>query len=133
MSLDIRKIEEEDYDILVKWWKDWGWEAPPREFLPENGTGGFIVLSNDLPVCAGFMYITNSKVGWSEFIISSKEYKGGDRSAAIDLLMEGMTSFFKKVGCKYVFTSVKNKALQSRYKKHGYTVNDESVEMTKVL
>ena len=36
----IRKLEHSDYDeILTKWWKDWRWSAPPRDFLPEEMIG----------------------------------------------------------------------------------------------
>ena len=60
--MEVRKLNSEDYDsILVKWWKDWRWTAPPKDFLPNNGEGGFIVYDKGTPVCAGYMYVTNSK------------------------------------------------------------------------
>ena len=76
MEFTVRKLNTTDYDdILVGWWKGWKWTPPTRDFLPENGEGGFIVLDGDTPVCAGFVYITNSKVAWCEFIISNPNYK----------------------------------------------------------
>jgi len=61
--ISVRPLKENDYDdILVGWWKDWGWDPPVKDFLPDNGTGGLIVYHLDNPVCAGFMYMTNSKV-----------------------------------------------------------------------
>ena len=75
MKFETRLLNENDYDeILVKWWKDWGWEAPPKDFLPENGTSGLIVFDGDEPICAGFIYLTNSEVAWVDWIISSKTY-----------------------------------------------------------
>ncbi len=63
MEFDIRKLNSTDYDeVLVGWWKDWGWEPPAKDFLPDDGEGGFLVLDEDIPVCAGFIYVTNSKV-----------------------------------------------------------------------
>ena len=53
-----------DYPTLVKWWEDWGWEAPSKDFLPDNGKGGIMILDGDVPICAGFTYVTNSKVAW---------------------------------------------------------------------
>ena len=45
MKLNIRPLEVSDYDnILVDWWNDWRWTAPTKDFLPENGTGGYIVI-----------------------------------------------------------------------------------------
>jgi hypothetical protein len=131
--MEIRKLITSDYDTLCEWWGQWGWAAPPIDFLPEEGCGGFIVEDNGVGICAGFAYITNSKVGWSEFIISNKEYKSNDRSEAIDLLIETINLLLKNMGCKYVYTSVKNTALINRYKKHGFSKNDECIEMTKIL
>ena len=75
MEFNIRKLNSTDYDnTLVGWWKDWGWEPPAKDFLPDDGESGLIVLDNDVPVCAGFIYITNSKAAWVDWIISNKKY-----------------------------------------------------------
>ena len=48
MELYVRELNENDYeDILVGWWKQWGWVAPKRDFLPNNGKGGIIVYDED--------------------------------------------------------------------------------------
>ena len=76
MNFTIRELNETDYEsILVGWWKDWRWTPPPKDFLPDGGKGGFIVYDGDIPVCAGYIYITNSKVGWCDWIISNINYK----------------------------------------------------------
>ena len=39
MELNIQKLKDNDYEkLLVNWWKDWGWEAPPKNFLPDTFT-----------------------------------------------------------------------------------------------
>ena len=44
MKLNIRMLKNSDWDTLVKWWEAWPeWKTPPKDMLPENGTGGFIV------------------------------------------------------------------------------------------
>jgi hypothetical protein len=134
--MTIRKLKYSDYDeILVDWWKSWRWTPPSRDFLPENGEGGFIVYDGDTPVCAGFNYLTNSKVGWCEFIISNFEYKDKDkRKDAITMIINTIDGVLKISGCKYVFTSVKNKSLIETYKELGYTVgSSNSLEMVKEL
>jgi len=132
----IRKLIESDYDeILVDWWKSWRWTPPSRDFLPENGQGGFIVYDGDTPVCAGFNYLTNSRVGWCEFIISNFDYKEKEkRKDAITILINTIDEVLKISGCKYVFTSVKNKSLTETYKELGYTEgSSNSLEMVKEL
>jgi hypothetical protein len=35
MKFNIRVLVENDYDdILVPWWKEWGWTPPVRDWLP---------------------------------------------------------------------------------------------------
>jgi hypothetical protein len=87
MEFTIRQLNKYDYNsILIDWWKDWRWEAPPKDFLPDDGSGGYIVYDGDIPVCAGFIYITNSKVGWCDWIISNFNYK--DRKKRKKALVE---------------------------------------------
>ena len=57
MELYIRELNENDYDeILVGWWKQWGWLPPERDFLPDNGKGGIIVFDQDVPVCRFYVH-----------------------------------------------------------------------------
>jgi hypothetical protein len=136
MELYIRELNESDYDnILVDWWKQWGWEPPQKDFPPDNGKGGIIVYDQDTPVCAGFMYITNSKVAWVDWIISNKEYtKKPHRKDAIKLLVSTLTGICKNTGSKYVYALIKNESLINTYVGLGYIKGDSyTSEMIKVL
>lgn len=136
MALEIRTLREEDYDnILIEWWKDWGWEPVQKDFLPQNGAGGLIVYDDDVPVCAGFIYLTNSSVAWVDWIISSKTYrKKPERSIALRILIMELTSVCKKVGVKYVYALIKHRGLISAYESLGYVKGDKyTQEMIKAL
>lgn len=136
MELNIRELNETDYDnILVGWWNQWGWMPPKRDFLPDNGKGGIIVFDGDIPVCAGFMYITNSKVAWVDWIISNKEYtKKPQRKDAIKLLVSSLTDMCKNTGSKYSYALIKNRSLIEMYESIGYVKGDSYTgEMIKVL
>ena len=38
MELNIRRLNDEDYSTLVKWWDKWPeWQAPAQDFLPDLG------------------------------------------------------------------------------------------------
>lgn len=136
MEFNLRPLDPSDYEgVLVGWWKDWGFIPPSRDFLPEDGAGGVMVLDGDEPVCAGFMYATNSKVAWVNWIVSSKTYrKKPNRSRAITLLVETLTNIAKNTGHKYVYVLIKNNNLINTYEKVGY-VNSCSYtnEMIKIL
>jgi hypothetical protein len=133
--MEIRVLTGEDYDrTLVKWWEDWEWSAPPKETLPDNGTGGFMVHKGDTNICAGFLYQTNSKIAWCEFVISNKDYKEKDRGEAIELLINAISLTAKEQGYKAVWTSLRHKALIKRYEKNGFKqANTDCVEMVKIL
>lgn len=136
MELTIRKLNDTDYeDILLKWWDDWGWTAPEKDFLPDNGRGGIIVFDGDVPVCAGFMYLTNSKVAWIDWIISNKEYRKKPlRKEAIELLVAALTNISTDAGSKYGYALIKSKSLIEVYEKLGYIQGDSYTgEMIKVL
>jgi hypothetical protein len=133
---NIRPLVETDYEeILLDWWKEWGWEAPQKDFLPADGTGGLMVLEDDVPICAGFMYATNSKVAWVDWIISSKSYrKKPQRGQAIGLLIETLTGACKSSGFKYCYALIKHDGLIETYKTLGYIKADSyTQEMIKIL
>jgi hypothetical protein len=135
-SLNIRVLNENDYqEILVGWWSDWKWKAPSKDFLPDDGKGGLIVFDEDEPVCAGFVYVTNSKVAWVDWIISSKKYrKKPHRKEAIKLLIDSLTNICKNTGNTYGYALIKNQSLIDVYKELGYVKGDSYVgEMIKLL
>lgn len=136
MGLYIRGLNENDYDnILLSWWNQWGWQPPQKDFLPDNGKGGVIVFDDDVPVCAGFMYLTNSKVSWVDWIVSNKDYrKKPQRQEAIDMLLSSLTQICKTSGSKYSYALIKHKGLIESYEKLGYIKGDSYTdEMIKVL
>ena len=136
MEFNIRPLGETDYeDILVGWWKDWKWTPPLKDFLPSDGKGGVMVLDNDIPVCAGFVYMTNSKVAWVDWIISNKKYtnKSG-RKASLILLIEALTNVAKSAGNKFTYALIKHDGLIKTYEELGYIKGDSyHKEMIKVL
>lgn len=135
-SLIVRALNENDYDdILVGWWSQWNWKAPSKDFLPDNGKGGLMVLDNDIPICAGFLYITNSKLSCIDWIISSREYnKKPHRKEAIKLLVASLTEISKRSGNKYAFALIKNSNLINTYENLGYAKGDSyTSEMIKTL
>lgn len=131
MEFSVRAIESGDYeDTLVKWWKDWGWEAPPKDFLPDTGV---MVSKGDVDVCAGFIYFTNSNVALTEFVVSNRDYKEKDRGEALDLLIDCISELAEENDYKYAHVILKNKSLLGRYKEAGYLESDTNViEMIKV-
>ena len=134
MDFSIRKLEPSDYDdVLVGWWKDWGWQAPAKDFLPDNGEGGMMVLLEDRPVCAGFIYLpSNSNIAFIEWIISDKNYKE-ERSKAISLLLDTLILTSEKIKIKYVFATNDNKNLINTFINKGFRKGSITTELIKKI
>lgn len=135
-SLSMRMLKDEDYaEILVGWWNEWGWQAPPQDFLPQNGESGIMILDGSIPICAGFVYLTNSKVAWVDWIISNKNYNDKvKRKDALLSLINNLTNMAKNLGAKYSYALIKNESLINVYKNCGYINGDTyTSEMIKSL
>ena len=133
--MNIRRLTDDDWDTLVSWWDNWPkWKAPVKDFLPENGEGGLIVEINDIPVVAGFIYLTNSKTALLEWIVSNPKYRESDRKQAIELLITGAENLVKSLDYKYLFAVMQHKGLIETHEKLGWKTDPKpSYELTKVL
>ena len=134
--MEVRYLKESDYDdILVGWWSQWRWSAPAKDMLPQNGAGGIMVSKDGEDICAGFVYFTNSKTAWIEYIISNPNYKNReDRKNALNMLINVLSIYVEQEGYKYIYTSLKNKHLIDRYEDCGFLSGDKNCqEMIKIL
>ena len=133
-ELTFRPLKEEDYETICKWWKQWEWPVIPKEMLPNNGKGGFIVEKNNMPIVSGFLYLTNSTGALFEWVVSNPEYKEEDRKEAIELLINNVEQTCKNIGVKYIFSIGRNKRLMETHKKLGWSVDKKpSYEIIKNL
>jgi hypothetical protein len=94
--MEVRYLDDHDYDVLASWWKDWRWTPPPKDMLPQDGRGGLMITKDGEDICAGFIYFTNSSTAWVEFIISNFQYKQKDRKDAIILLINALSEVAKE-------------------------------------
>ena len=132
--MEIRKLTESDYETLESWWKAWKWPVIPKDFLPDNGTSGFVVEKEGAMIVAGFVYITNSKAVLLEWIISNPEYREDDRDMAITYFISAIERIVKDWGYKYIFSIGRTKALIEKHKQMGYHVDEKpSYEIVKTL
>ena len=134
MELQVRELRESDWDTLVSFWKSWPeWTVhPTKDLLPMNGCGGVMILKGDTPVMAGFLYLSNSKVAWLDWIVSNPDYREADRKEALELLINTLEKVAIAQGYEIIITISKNKNLIDTHKKLGYTVDEKpSYEISK--
>ena len=114
-------------------WPDWQ-HHPPKALLPENGTGGLIVEKNNVAIIAGFIYTTNSKIGWMEWLVSDPNYRDSDRKEATKMLISGLEYVAKISGCEAVISIGRNKSLMEIHKSLDYTIDEKpSYEISKKI
>tara|TARA_R100001510_G_scaffold55836_1_gene60354 strand:- start:18 stop:437 length:420 start_codon:yes stop_codon:yes gene_type:complete len=131
-----RKIKEEDWSTLEKWWNYWpNLLAPPKDSLPSDGTGGIIIEDNGEPVIAGFIYQTNSKVAIIEGVVSNPNYRGKQkRDKSLEVLVACLYEATKLIGCKYIFAMTDNKKIINLGIKLGGRLDDKPTYLlTKIL
>ena len=132
---EFRWLEDQDYEELCQWWKDWRWTPPAKELLPDDGKCGVMVSKNGVNICAGFIYFTNSRFSIIEYIVSNFQVKNKEtRTEALKLLIESLNQIGAKNGFKMAFTSLKNESLKKIYLDRGYSVgSNNSTELIKLL
>jgi len=138
MNLYWRFLNLNDYELLSEWGEFWRFPLPPVDFLPQSDGlfNGFMICDDEgLELCAGFVYETNSKVCWMEYIISNPNMRNKDlRTKSISLLIHFLCESSKQKGYKYMFTTVKNKNLINRYSDNGFSIGTKgTTEMIKIL
>lgn len=93
-----------------------------------------MVSSNGADVCAGFVYMTNSKVAWIEFIVSNFHYREKDRKEAIEFLINSLLEVCKQKGLLYAFSTLKSPSLIGMYENCGFQKGStNTTEMIKIL
>ncbi len=124
-KLIFRPLVEEDHEIICSWWRWWRWPEIPKEMLPDNGKGGFMIQKDKTPIVCCFLFITNSKGAKLEWLVSNPKYKEKDRKQAIEMLINHVEIVCKNMGYKYIFSIGRNKHLMETHKKLGWLVDEK--------
>mgnify|MGYP003114388455 CR=1 FL=1 len=122
LNYDIRPIEIDDYPKLIKWWKlykKYGVEVPKKSLLPNKGLGGFVVEKDERLVASAFLYLTNSALGYVDYLIADPTYRENDRQNILLNLATYVTTVAVKLGCEKVWAMTANKKLVNMAEEAG--------------
>lgn len=134
MELTVRALQESDWDTLQEWWTKWKWPIMSKEMLPLNGCGGLMIYKGDQLIAAGFLYLSNSKVAWLDWVISNPEYKESDRKQALVLLIDELEKIALTQDYSIIISIARNKSLINIHKELGYTIDENpSYEISKKI
>ena len=132
--MNTRTLTESDYEILTDWWKAWGWPILVKDMLPDNGTGGIMVENEGENIVAGFLYWSNSKLVWLDWIISNPKTNRDIRQEAIKKLILTAEHMTKEAGSKYMMSISRSNSLLKIHKELGWTIDKTpSHEMVKII
>jgi hypothetical protein len=134
MELTVRALQESDWETLQEWWAKWNWPIMSKEMLPLNGCGGLMIYKGNQLIAAGFLYLSNSKVAWLDWIISNPEYKESDRKEALALLIDELEKVALAQDYSIIISIARNKSLINIHKELGYTIDENpSYEISKKI
>ena len=127
-ELSKRSYKEDDYSILAKWCKAWGYKTIPKAFLSSKGT---IIEVEKAPAVMGWLFETDSKMCMIRWVISDKEIHKVDRHRAVDALLESFHADCEALGFKYIFVPAdgNNAQWNQRLKDHNWIHTDKNVNL----
>ena len=132
--MNTRTLTESDWETLSDWWKAWNWPVMAKDMLPDNGTGGIMVENEGENIVAGFLYWSNSKLVWLDWIISNPKVNRDIRQEAIKKLILTAEHMTKQAGSKYMMSISRSNSLLKTHKQMGWNVDKTpSHEMIKVI
>jgi len=133
--ISIRKFNAKtDYEIVCGWWDAHKWPRIPLDYLPDNGGGGRILFYNEVPVIVVWVYKTNSRLGWMEWMVSNPSAPKEIRKTAPDILIEDAIEYAKSLEIGVIFTSIRVPRLIRRLLNAGFQVSDPNMtNMTRIL
>ena len=124
-EINIRKIELGDYEFINKWWVQHGLSALSKDVLPMNGLGG-IIIEKDKPIAAAYLYITNSKIGYIDNLITDPKYVSKDRFDIILMLIRACAQMAEEVGCVKTWAMTESEGILQRCKALGYSTSERN-------
>ena len=121
----IRKIQISDYEYINKWWVEQGFKPISLEVLPMQGLGG-LIIEKEKPIAAAYLYLTNSKMGYIDNLISDPEYKSKDRFNIILELIAACKQMAQEVGCLDIWAITNSKGIVQRCKELNYNITENN-------
>jgi hypothetical protein len=122
--MDTRNYNTYHHSMLTEWWIAHKWSPIPGSMLPPNGS---VIYDDATPVCAGFIYKTDSDIAWMEFIVSNPSSTKEQRTEALPALIADLTLKAKALGAKCIFTSCQSNSLIAKHIDQGFVKSDEGM------
>lgn len=123
--MKVRLYNAEDYPVIAEWWKFFKWVPVKQEAL---STVGIVVEAEDEPICAAWVYTTNSSLGWLEWVVVNPKATKAIRGVALDFLIDTAKQTALALGVKQLFMTTRGEAFLRRLTRHGFKVTDDRMK-----
>tara|TARA_R100000315_G_C5224764_1_gene136054 strand:- start:1249 stop:1650 length:402 start_codon:yes stop_codon:yes gene_type:complete len=130
-ELKIRKIKAEDYKYINKWWVEQGFKPVSLDVLPMQGLGG-LIIEKQKPIAVAYLYLTNSKMGYIDNLISDPKYISKDRFNIILQLISACKQMAIETGCLDVWAFTNSKGIIKRCKKLEYNITENNYALISI-
>lgn len=97
------RLDRERYLIVKNWWLEKKWDVPVSESLSSTG---IMIYYQDQPICAAWLYQTDSLVAMVGFIIADSNTRGKIKKNSIKFLLEKLEDVARSMGFKLIFLPV---------------------------
>lgn len=117
------------YEIAKKWWEEREWFVPPPERL---STLGVMAYYEDKPICAGWIYQTDSSMAVIGFIIAD-DSRGRKKKEVLAYLITTLEEFAKNLGFETVFMPMEAESVSRMAQKELNYVGGKTNELIKMI
>lgn len=109
--------KEKHYPLMLLWWDERKFPATPIPLLPRTGV---VIEKKGTPICAGFVYYTDSGFAMVDHLVADKRAFKADRDEAVDLVIDTLVKLAKENGFLVVSAATNLPHLKERYEEHGF-------------
>lgn len=117
---NVRAFTPEDHKTVATWWTAQKWPVIPMDLLPT----GIVVEYEGAPVAMGWLYKSNSKMAYMEWLVADPLADKTVKGTCLDILVQAIISEAKKDGYTTIFTNTSHPKLIERYTNMGFKVTE---------
>lgn len=111
---------DKNADEVKKWGAKYAFPLPPALMLPDTG---FIIEG----LVCGFLYCSNSSLGWLEWVFANPERSQEDRAQGLDILFRVIEKTAKELGIKALFSASGLASYSKVLERNGFSETDKNV------
>lgn len=121
-----RKFTGEDYPIVSEWYVAHGWPSAPHVGMLSST--GLIVEDETGPLAVGFIYLTNSAIGFLEWI-ATRPKMGAKALKALKFLFDEIKERCREMGIRVLHSFSDDKTLKIFTKLGGFHATEKATLM----